>query len=205
VTDAHAHGRLRESGFSPDALASRAQETTMFNTPKCRVTAKDFTILANMITQTPPYDDRLLRLLRRKLSMAVVVPPEGVDPDLATLNSRLEYRIDGGRSEACVLVHDTCSASPGLALPISTIRGLSLLGPSVGDSIPIERADGRIETISLERVAYQPESATGTNRLAPSSQNGATLVNLRQYATSRARGGHGHTGLEDDERGPPAA
>jgi regulator of nucleoside diphosphate kinase len=177
----------------------------MFNTPQCCVTAKDFTILGNMIRRTPPYDDRLLRLLRRKLSMAIVVLPDDVAPDVATINSRVEYRIDGGRTEACVLVHEAGNASLGLALPISTLRGLALLGLSAGDSVAIERTDGRVETVSLETVAYQPESAKRGDGLAQSAGNGATLVNLRQYATSRTRGANSNAALEDDDHGPPAA
>jgi regulator of nucleoside diphosphate kinase len=176
----------------------------MFNTPRCRVTAKDFTILENMIRRTPPYGERLLRLLRRKLSTAIVVLPEDVAPNVATLNSRVEYRINGGRTEACVLVHDQSNGSLGLALPISTLHGLALLGLSAGDSVSIEKPDGRIHTVSLETVVYQPESA---RRDAPvqSSENGATLVNLRQYATSRARRANHNVGFEDDDCGPPAA
>jgi regulator of nucleoside diphosphate kinase len=177
----------------------------MFNTPQCCVTAKDFMILGNMIRRTPPYDDRLLRLLRRKLSMASVVLPEDIAPDVATINSRVEYRIDDGRTEACVLVQDEGDASLGLALPISTLRGLALLGLSAGDSVPIERPDGRIETVCLETVAYQPESARKADGVAQSPENRATLVNLRQYATSRVRAANRNAGLEDDDFGPPAA
>jgi len=158
-----------------------------------------------MIRRTPPYDDRLLRLLRRKLSMAIVVLPEDVAPDVATINSRVEYRIDGGRTEACVLVHDEGNASLGLALPISTLRGLALLGLSAGDSVSIERPDGRVETVSLENVAYQPESAKRRDGSTESPKNGATLVDLRQYTTSRVRGANSNAGLDDDDRGPPAA
>jgi len=176
----------------------------MFNTPRCCVTAKDFTILGNMIRRTPPHDERLLRLLRRKLSTAIVVLPEDVAPDVATLNSRVEYRIDGGRTEACVLVHDEGNGTLGLALPISTLHGLALLGLSAGDSVSIERPDRRVQTISLETVAYQPENAR-RDALVQSSENGATLVNLRQYATSRARRANRNAGFEDDDCGPPAA
>lgn len=176
----------------------------MFNTPRCCITAKDLTILGNMIKRSPPYDDRLLRLLRRKLSTAIVVLPEDVAPDVATINSRVEYRIDGGRTEACILVHDEGNGSIGLALPISTLQGLALLGLSAGDSVSIERADGRVQTVSLETVAYQPESAR-RDALVQSLENGATLVNLRQYATSRARGANRSAGFEDDDCGPPAA
>jgi regulator of nucleoside diphosphate kinase len=176
----------------------------MFNTPRCCITAKDFTILGNMIKRSPPYDDRLLRLLRRKLSTAIVVLPEDVAPDVATINSRVEYRIDGGRTEACILVHDEGNGSIGLALPISTLQGLALLGLSAGGSVSIERPDGRVQTVSLETVAYQPESAR-RDALVQSLENGATLVNLRQYATSRARGANRSAGFEDDDGGPPAA
>lgn len=178
----------------------------MFNIPQCCVTAKDFMILGSMIRRTPPYDDRLLRLLRRKLSMASVVLPQDIAPDVATVNSRVGYRIDDGRTEACVLVHEEGNASLGLALPISTPRGLALLGLRAGDSVAIERPDGRIETVHLENVAYQPESARKGDGVAQSRENRATLVNLRQYATSRPRGtNRKNAGPEDDDLGPPAA
>lgn len=176
----------------------------MFNTPPSCVTAKDFTILGDMIRRTPPYDDRLLRLLRRKLSTAVVVLPEDVAPDVATLNSRVAYRIDNGRTESGVLVLDEANASRGLALPISTLRGLALLGLSAGDSISMERPDGRIETVFLETVAYQPENAR-RDGLVPLAESGAALVNLRQFAKSRARGVNGNARREDDDHGPSAA
>jgi regulator of nucleoside diphosphate kinase len=126
---------------------------------RCCVTAKDFIILENMIRQSPPYSEGLIRLLRRKLSTAIVVLPEDIAPHIATIDSRVEYRIDGGRTECCVLVHGEGNSSRGLALPISMLRGLALLGLSEGNSISIERLDGRVETVSLEKIAYQPESA----------------------------------------------
>ena len=174
----------------------------MFSTPRCCVTAKDFTILENMIKRTPPYDEGLLRLLRRKLATATVLLPEDIAPRIATLNSRVEYRIDGGRTECCVLVHGEDNTSRGLTLPISTLRGLALLGLAAGDSVSIERPDGRIETVFLESVAYQPESARGAGFVHSS---GATVVNLRQHAKSRAGAANSNAGFEDDDRGPPAA
>jgi regulator of nucleoside diphosphate kinase len=184
----------------------------MFSTPRCCVTAKDFTILENMIKRTPPYNEGLLRLLRRKLSTATVVLPEDIAPRVATLNSRVEYRIDGGRTECCVLVHGDDNASRGLTLPISTLRGLALLGLSAGDSVSIERLDGRIEAVFLEDVAYQPERARaggfvhspGIRPHAP-PESGATVVNLRPRVKSRADLANSNAGFEDDDRGPPAA
>ena len=174
----------------------------MFSTPRCCVTAKDFTILENMIKRTPPYNEELLRLLRRKLATATVLLPEDIAPRIATLNSRVEYRIGGGRTECCVLVHGEDNASRGLTLPISTLRGLALLGLATGDSVSIERPDGRIETVFLENVAYQPESAR-EGRFVHSP--GATVVNLRQHAKSRAGAPTSNAGFEDDDCGPPAA
>jgi len=178
----------------------------MFSTPRCCVTTKDFTILENMIKRTPPYDEGLLRLLRRKLATATIVLPEDIAPRVATLNSRIEYRIDGGRTERCVLVHGEDNASRGLTLPISTLRGLALLGLAAGDSVSIERPDGRIETVLLENVAYQPEDARRGRLAHLPRAHGATVVNLRQHATSRAGAANSNTAFEEDEdRGPPAA
>jgi len=154
---------------------------------RCCVTAKDFIVLENMIRQTPPYGEELVRLLRRKLSTAIVVLPEDIAPDIATIDSRVEYRIDGGRSECCVLIHDEGHSSRGLALLISTLRGLALLGLSEGDSISIERLDGRVETVFLEKVAYQPEGA-------------------RRAGLAHASGGQPHSRPEGGgDHEPPAA
>lgn len=177
----------------------------MFSTPRCCVTTKDFTILENMIRRTPPYSEGILRLLRRKLATATIVLPEDVAPRVATLNSRVEYRIDGGRTECCVLVHGEDNASRGLTLPISTLRGLALLGLATGDSVSIERPDGRIETVFLETVAYQPEDARRSGLIHSPGPHGATVVNLRQHAKSRAGSANSNAGFEDDDRGPPAA
>lgn len=177
----------------------------MFSTPRCCVTTKDFTILESMIRRAPPYNEGLLRLLRRKLATATVVLPEDVAPQVATLNSRVEYRIDGGRTECCVLVHGEDSTSHGLTLPISTLRGLALLGLAAGDSVSIERPDGRIETVFLENVAYQPEDARRARLVHSLGDHGATVVNFRQHTKSRAGTANGDAGFEDDDRGPPAA
>lgn len=184
----------------------------MFSTPRCCVTAKDFTILENMLKRTPPYNEGLLRLLRRKLAMATVLLPEDIAPQVATLNSRVEYRIDGGRTECCVLVRGEDNASRGLTLPISTLRGLALLGLTAGDSVSIERPDGHSETVFLENVAYQPEGArvggfVRSPGIRPHSppESGATVVNLRQWTKSRAGAANSNAGFEDDDRGPPAA
>ncbi len=178
----------------------------MFSTPRCCVTTKDFTILENMIRRTPPYNEGLLRLLRRKLATATIVLPEDIAPQVATINSRVDYRIDGGRTECCVLVHGEDNTSRGLTLPISTLRGLALLGLATGDTVSIERPDGRIETVLLENVAYQPEDARRGRLAHLPRAHDATVVNLRQHAMSRAGTANSNTGFEEDEdRGPPAA
>jgi regulator of nucleoside diphosphate kinase len=178
----------------------------MFSTPRCCVTTKDFTILENMIRRTPPYNEGLLRLLRRKLATATVVLPEDIAPQVATINSRVEYRIDGGRTECCVLVHGEDHASRGITLPISTLRGLALLGLATGDTVSIEQPDGRIETVLLEIVAYQPEDARRGRLAHLPRAHGATVVNLRRHAMSRAGTANSNTGFEEDEdHGPPAA
>ncbi|MBS0524903.1 MAG: nucleoside-diphosphate kinase [Proteobacteria bacterium] len=184
----------------------------MFNTPRCSVTTKDFTILENMIRRIPPHNEGLLRLLRRKLATATIVLPEDIAPQIATINSRVEYRIDDGRTECCVLVHGEEHVSRGLTLPISTLRGLALIGLATGDAVSIERPDGRIETVYLENVAYQPEGARrggfvhppGTPpHLHPDSRG--TVVNLRQHTKSRTGPPKSNAGFEDDDHGPPAA
>lgn len=125
----------------------------------CILTTKDFTILEVMLDRCRGTGDPLRALLARKIETATVVFRDDVPPDVATLSSRVAFRVDGGEPDSRILSHDRMTSPIGLFLPITTARGLALLGLSAGQTIRLARPDGGEEQITLEAVAYQPEAA----------------------------------------------
>lgn len=126
---------------------------------RCCLTGKDRAIVEAMLERRIASGDAILPLLRQKLEQASVVPVGAVGPGVVTLNSRVIFRINGGPAETRTIVQQENRSLVGLNLPISTMRGLAMLGLSEGHKVSVERADGASETILVERVLYQPEAA----------------------------------------------
>ena len=131
----------------------------MSNTEPCLLTTKDYTILEVMLDRCLGRDDALAPLLRRKISDAVVMFRDDIPADVVTLNSRVTFRVDDNPSETRILTHDEMRGLVGLALPLANRRGLAMLGLAEGQSASVERPDGRIETLTVLQVAYQPEAS----------------------------------------------
>jgi regulator of nucleoside diphosphate kinase len=128
-------------------------------TETCILTTKDFTILEVMRDRCLGRDDPLAPILKSKIETARVVFREDVPADVATLSSRVTFSIDGREPDTRVISHDRMSSSVGMFLPITTARGLALLGLTEGQRFAVTNCDGVEELILLERVHYQPESA----------------------------------------------
>ena len=60
--------------------------------------------------------------------------------------------IDGRIFETRVLVADDDPQPSRLTLPITTLRGLALLGLGVGEAITIEWSDGESETLQVNNI-----------------------------------------------------
>ncbi len=124
----------------------------------CVLTTKDFTILEVMLDRCAVADNPMARLLRRKIGSASVVFADDIGATVATLSSRVTYRIDASEPDSRILSHDRMNASAGLFLPITSPIGLALLGLSEGQDFYIESTEG-MRRITLETVLYQPEAA----------------------------------------------
>ena len=92
------------------------------STETCILTTKDFTILEVMRDRCLGRDDPLAPILKRKIESALVVFREDVPANVATLSSRVTFRVDGREPDTRVLSHDRMSRSVGLFLPITTPR-----------------------------------------------------------------------------------
>jgi regulator of nucleoside diphosphate kinase len=139
--------------------ARPALENDMLDRERCLLTTKDFTILEVMLDRRLPTDATMPPLIRRKLDTATVVFREDIPIDVVTLNSRVSYRVGSGEAETRIVSHDELRGLVGFTLPITHPRGLALLGLPEGHSITIPTADGGSETLTVEKILFQPEAA----------------------------------------------
>lgn len=173
------------------------------------LTTKDFAVLEVMLTRRRAFADPIVPMLEGKLAESSVVSIGAVEPDVATLNSRVVFSVDGGPAEMRTLLQAEASAPVGSGLPIGTWRGLCLLGMTSGQSALVERPDGKAERIVLEDVAYQPEAARRAVRerhaAARRPAHGLRLVHSAA-ADHWPLGGRGKIRqTEGDDPGPSAA
>ena len=168
---------------------------------RCILTTKDFTILEVMLDRCLGRDDPLVPILRRKLEAATVVMRDDVPASVATLSSRVTFSVGGRQSDTRVLSHDRMN-SPGVFLPITTARGLALLGLSEGQRFQLRGRGGAEEDVLLESVLYQPEAARRRKEepLQPVLRRkpALTLVQGGEQRTMDGAGGF-------DDPGPSAA
>ncbi|MGQ2908819.1 MAG: nucleoside-diphosphate kinase [Aliihoeflea sp.] len=129
------------------------------STENCILTTKDFTILEVMRDRRVGTDDPLTPILERKLATATVMFREDIPADVATLSSRVTFSVDGRDPDTRVISHDQMAASVGMFLPITSVRGLALLGLREGQTFRVTTREVRSEDVLLEKVQYQPEAA----------------------------------------------
>jgi len=179
---------------------------------RCCLTAKDFSILEVLLERRRGFGDPIVPLLERKLAGARIVLGEGVDPGVATLNSRVLFRVGGQPAETRTLIQQEVRGLVGLGLPLTTPLGLALLGLSEGEETGFERHGGRPERVLLDKVLYQPEAARRASQAAreePARRPALVLVHSADddwQPAGAPLGGHGkirHRGGDDD--GPSAA
>ena len=175
----------------------------------CILTTKDLTILEVMLDRCMGRDDPMAPLLRRKIESALIVFRGDVSEIVATLNSRVRFAVDDGHAQTRVLSHDPMHHPNGLFLPITSPRGLALLGVSEGQSFRLPVNDGSVETLRLEKVLYQPEKTRRererTAMVEPSGGRRPQLKLIRGAHYGRA---HASVAAEPDgydDPGPSAA
>lgn len=126
----------------------------------CILTNEDFTILEVMRARCRGTDDPLAPILKRKIDSALVMFHTDVPRNVATLNSRVTFSVDGRDYDTRVISRDRTDSPVGMSLPVTTMRGLALLGLAEGHGFFVVNQDGIEERIVLEKVLYQPETAT---------------------------------------------
>lgn len=124
----------------------------------CILTTKDFTILEAMRERHADAHHPLAPILARKLKTARMVLHDDIPGNVATLNSRVTFRIDDACAETRVISHERMNLLVGVFQPITTPRGLALLGLAEGQEYLLAWR-GVVERVVLDAVNYQPEAA----------------------------------------------
>ena len=120
----------------------------------CRLTTKDYAILETLLERSREPGGAHAALLRRKLAGAGIWLNEDIPADVVTVNSRVAFRVNDAPSETRIVAQAPIDGVVGMLLPVTTLRGLALLGLAEGESI----AAGA-DTLTVVEVAYQPEAA----------------------------------------------
>ena len=123
--------------------------------PHCCLSMKDFAVLEAMLEQDFT-DLAFCRLLRKKLSNMTVFFHDDVDAAVAAIGSRVDFVIDGRVVDSRVLVADENPQPSRLTLPVTTMRGLALLGLRAGEAITIEGSAGESERLQINSVHNSP-------------------------------------------------
>ncbi len=174
----------------------------------CFLTTKDFTILEVMRDRCLGRDDPLAPLLKRKIEAATVMFRDDIPVNVATLSSRVTFSVNGREPDSRILSHDRMTSPVGMFLPITTARGLALLGLSEGQEFTIANSDGEEERILLHEVHYQPEAARRERealerRNSPTSRKPALQVIRGAFYDQPRLVPAAHDGFDDP--GPSAA
>lgn len=174
----------------------------------CILTTKDHTILEVMFERCLGQDDPMAALLKEKLDTVRVVFGDDISATVATLNSRITFSVDGREPDTRVISHERMQSPVGLFLPLTSLRGLALIGLSEGQLFRFAGQDGVHETIVLESVLYQPEAARrekeALTRMAPPVHSRPTLTLIQGSARTSGRPASVGPGGYDDP-GPSAA
>ena len=98
-------------------------------------------------------------LIERKLRSAVVVDPSEIPSNVATVESRVAYTFNHRPAGTRILARDADRYPPGYSLPVTSLRGLALLGLAEGQSLEFATLQGNYDLVRLVGVWYQPELA----------------------------------------------
>lgn len=125
----------------------------------CLLTTKDFTVLETLRDRCLGGDDPLARILDRKIGSARIMFRERMPENVATLGSRVTFSVNGREPDTRIISNDRMASPVGLYLPVTTSRGLALLGLAEGQDFVLTSYEGSEERIRLHQVHYQPEAA----------------------------------------------
>ncbi len=124
----------------------------------CQLTAGDVNVLMSMLEHETNCSEPFMTLLREKLNHSSVFFREDIPANVVTLDTQVVYTVNGARTGPHVLVRSAADKLARFAISVRTMRGLALLGLAVGEKTEILGEEERPETLSVERIVFQPEA-----------------------------------------------
>ncbi len=168
-----------------------------------QLTAADVNVLMSLLEHYSDTPTAYTVLLRDKLNHASIFFGEDVPADVVTIDSRLEFSVDGVPMGPHVLVKSSPEDLPNFALSIHSMRGLALLGLAVGESVEIITDEGGRQTLRIDRILFQPEEQRRSEHVTANERH-ETIDRAPQVISFRPR--QRSTGYRlDDDPGPSAA
>jgi regulator of nucleoside diphosphate kinase len=133
----------------------------------CILNTRDFVILEAIRSRFRAQGNPLLPMVTRKIAAAVVIRASDVPANVATLNSRVTFRVAERKPDTRVIVLADKEVLPiGTFLLLTRQWGLALLGLTEGQRVKLTDAAGYEESIILEKVHYQPEAGSRARQAA---------------------------------------
>ncbi|MGC4119817.1 MAG: nucleoside diphosphate kinase regulator [Myxococcales bacterium] len=130
-------------------------------TPEIILTSLDLQRLQRLLeTHAAGRDHEAIEYLDAELARAHVVLPCQVPSTVVTMNTRFRF-IDrhSGESHTATLVYPPKADSRHGRLSVLAPVGCALLGLGVGQTIDWPMPQGRVRTLGVAEILYQPEAA----------------------------------------------
>jgi regulator of nucleoside diphosphate kinase len=121
----------------------------------------DFSRLMPLVTASSARVTKdVVEQLDEKLASAALVPPEKVQPDVVTMNSRvlLSSPVWGAPREYRLVYPGDRACEPG-ELSVLSVLGTELLGSRIGSRIALDSGRSSSRLVELSALMYQPEAA----------------------------------------------
>jgi regulator of nucleoside diphosphate kinase len=128
--------------------------------PQIKMTIWNFCKLDSLlIAHADEWCWRAAAQLARELKRSIVMDDNQIPSDVATMGSRVEFRIEGtGLTQVATIVYPGDGHLYDDAISVLTPLGSALLGLSEGLSISYAGPDGRSVEVTILRILHQPEA-----------------------------------------------
>lgn len=122
------------------------------------LTDTDLERLERLIEAVP--DSPYVRALDEELANAITVPQNKIPPDVVTMNSKVRFEdVFTGKEQIVTLTYpEDAEASEGRVSILAPV-GSALLGLSTGQFVEWPIPGGKVRSLKITEVLYQPEAA----------------------------------------------
>ena len=136
----------------------------MHSKPSITVSSLDFERLESLLEKnTSDFPGR--DALEAELDRADVLDPKDMPPNVVTMNSTVRFTmLESAKTNTLTLVYPKEMDGGDTKVSIFAPVGIALLGLSVGGELQMPSATGKVTTVRVDAIDYQPENAGELHR-----------------------------------------